>query len=205
MGGIGRLGLVELAEEGGQDVGGLQVVVVVGPVEVGGHGADEVAAMLAPEGLAELDAGDLGDGVPLVGGLERPGQEVFFLEGLGGHFGIDAGAPEEEQLADAGAAGPVDQVVLDLEVLEEEGGGLGAVGEDAAHLGGGHEDELGPLLGEEAIDGGGVEEIEFLAGAAQEMAEALPFQLAPDGAPGQAPVPGHVDAGVRGECHGAGN
>ncbi len=39
-GGARLLGLVELADEGREDVGGLEVEVVAGAVEVGGHGAD---------------------------------------------------------------------------------------------------------------------------------------------------------------------
>jgi len=52
----------------------LRVVVVVWPVQVRGHRADEIGPILAPIGLAELDAGDLGDGVPLIRRLEGPGQ-----------------------------------------------------------------------------------------------------------------------------------
>jgi hypothetical protein len=43
-----------------------KVEVVARPIQVGRQSADEVAAVLAPVGLAQLDAGDLGDRVPLV-------------------------------------------------------------------------------------------------------------------------------------------
>jgi hypothetical protein len=47
------------------------VEVVLRAIEVGWHGGDGVEAVLDAVRLAHLDAGDLGDGVPLVGGLER--------------------------------------------------------------------------------------------------------------------------------------
>jgi hypothetical protein len=40
------------------------VVVVARAIEVGGHQADRIKAVLLAQGFAELDAGDLGDGVP---------------------------------------------------------------------------------------------------------------------------------------------
>ena len=46
------------ADEGGQDVGVLRVVVVAGAVHVGGHGGDEVGAVLAVVGIAKTDAGE---------------------------------------------------------------------------------------------------------------------------------------------------
>jgi hypothetical protein len=54
------------------------VVIVAGTVKIGRHRRDEVDAVLAAIGLAELDAGDLGNGVPLVGRFERTGEERIF-------------------------------------------------------------------------------------------------------------------------------
>ena len=123
-------------------MGAERVVIVIQTVEVGGHGADEIAAVLAPAGLAQFDAGDFGDGVPLVGGLERTAQEVFLLQRLRRQLGIDAGTAQEEQLFDPVQIGPMDEIILDLQVLEEELGRAALVGHDAAHPGGGDEDEL---------------------------------------------------------------
>ena len=77
-------GLVEAADEGRQHVRVLRVVVVAVAVEVGGHHADEVRPVLVAVGLAELDAGDLGDGVGLVGRLQLPGEQIPLLQRLGG-------------------------------------------------------------------------------------------------------------------------
>jgi len=87
---------------------------------------------LAPIGLAEFDAGDLGHGVPLIGGLEGTAQEAILLHGLGSQPGIDAGTAEEEQLFDSAQIGPVDEIILDLQVLIEELGREAVIGQDAA-------------------------------------------------------------------------
>lgn len=72
--------------------------VVVGAVEIRRHGGDRVEGMLDAERLAHFDAGDLGDGVPFVGRLERGGEEGGFGDRLRGEFGVDAGGSEEEEL-----------------------------------------------------------------------------------------------------------
>ena len=69
----------------------LQVEIVARPVEIGRHGRDEVAAVLAAIGLRQLDAGDLGDGVPLVGRLQRAGEQRVLGDRLRRELRIDAG------------------------------------------------------------------------------------------------------------------
>jgi hypothetical protein len=81
---------MRLGDQGRQDVAGGEVEIVLRPVEVGRHGRDEVAAVLAAVGLGELDAGDLGDGVPLIGRLQRAGEQGFLADRLGGEPRIDA-------------------------------------------------------------------------------------------------------------------
>ena len=58
---------MEFADEGGEDVGVGEVEVVVDAVEVGGHGGDEVNAILLVIGFAEFESGDFGDGVGFIG------------------------------------------------------------------------------------------------------------------------------------------
>lgn len=72
--------------------------VVVGAVQIRRHGGDGVEGVLEAERLAHFDAGDLGDGVPLVGRLEGGGEEGRFGDRLRGEFGVDAGGSEEEEL-----------------------------------------------------------------------------------------------------------
>ena len=51
--------------------------------------------------LAELDPGDLGDGVGFVRRLERAGQQRALRDRLRRELRVNAGAAEEEQLARA--------------------------------------------------------------------------------------------------------
>ncbi|CAL5049018.1 unnamed protein product [Urochloa decumbens] len=195
--GVRRLGLVEPADERGQDVGVLRVEVVLRAVEVGRHGGDGVEAVLDAVGLAHLDAGDLGDGVPLVGGLERAGEERALRNGLRREFRVDAGGAQEEKLADGAAAERgVDDVGLDLEVGGDEVGGEGGVGVDAADLGGRQDNVAGLLRGEEGLDVGLAGEVELGVGAGDDGGEAEGEEVAKDRGPDEAPVARHEDLGV---------
>ena len=89
--------LVEFSDQGRQDMGFFQIEVVVGAVEVVGHGGQVSGAVLAVIGPAHGDAGDLGDGVGVVGRLQRAGQQILFLDRLRRQLGVDAGAAQEEQ------------------------------------------------------------------------------------------------------------
>jgi hypothetical protein len=66
---------VELPNERGQHVRILQIEVVARPIQIGRHHRDRVEAVLPGVGLAQLHAGNLGDGIRLVGRLERAGQQ----------------------------------------------------------------------------------------------------------------------------------
>ena len=194
--GAGFFGLVDLPDECGEDMGGMEVEVVMRPVEVRGHGGEEGFSVFAGVGLAELDAGDLGEGIGVVCGLERAGEEGVFADGLGGVFGVDAGATEEEELRAAEVGGGFDEVVLDGEILEEEFDGFFGVRDDATDARGGVDREFGALGFEKLADGGAVEEVEFLAGADEEVREALGLQGANDGAADHAAVAGDEDFGI---------
>ena len=121
-------------------VGG--VIVVARAVEIGGQllrrrlrlQADGIKAVLQPQRLAELDAGDFGDRIPLIGGLQGPGEQRFLADRLLGELGVDAAATQKQQAPQSGAPGRFDHVGLDLEVVEQEIRGVAVVGLDAAHL-----------------------------------------------------------------------
>ena len=86
-----HLGLMGLADQGGQDVAGLQIVVITRAVKVGGHDGKISGAVLAVVSPAHLDAGDLGHSVGAVRGFQGPGKEVFFLDRLRAQLRINAG------------------------------------------------------------------------------------------------------------------
>ena len=67
-----------------------RVIVIAGAIQIGGHGTDGVKAILLAVGLAHLDARNFCQRVGIVGRLQRPGEQVFFLDGLGAQLGIYA-------------------------------------------------------------------------------------------------------------------
>ncbi len=165
----------KFAEEGRQDVGILEVVVVVGAVEVGRHHTDEVVAVLVSIGVAEFDTGNFGDGIGLVGGFEGTGQEVVFAERLGCHFGVDAGGAEEHEFFHASEMGRVYGVGLDHEVVVEEFGAVGVVGLDASYFGSSQEDVIGRILLEKMVYGLLIAEVEFSRGFCNDVVVAFGF------------------------------
>ena len=94
-------------------------------------------------------------------------------------------------------------VVLNLEILVKELGGPGVVRKDAADFRSGDENKLGLRLHVEAVDGGGVEQIQFGVGAPDQVGETGALQFAPDGAADETAVAGDVDWGVEVTLHGA--
>ena len=141
------------------------MIIVAGPVEIGRHHRDEIGAVLLAVGLAQLDGGDLGDGVPLVGRLERAGEQRLFAHRLRRELGIDAGGAERQQLLDAGAKRSADDVEADGEIVGDEVGGIGVVGIDAADMAGGEEHDIGLVRGEPAFGLGLVGQVEPLRSA----------------------------------------
>lgn len=81
---------MRLADQRGQDMAGLQVVVVARAVEIGRHDRQIPCAVLAVVRPAHLDARDLGHGVGAVRGLQGAGQKMGFEDGLRAFAGIDA-------------------------------------------------------------------------------------------------------------------
>lgn len=130
---------------------GFQVIVVARSVQVGGHDGQKFCAVLAVVAPALLDSRDLGQGVGTVGGLQRAGQQIFFLHGLGGMFGIDAGGAEEQQSGDVVLVGCMYDIGLDHQIFVDELRRIGVVGKDAADLGGCQKYVVRVFLGEKGI------------------------------------------------------
>lgn len=114
-------------------------------------------------------AGDLGDRIRLVGGLQRPAQQGVFGDGLGGVLGIDAARSEEQQAAHPGLMGTGDDAELDAEIVLQELYGLGAVGHDSADLGGRQHDGVGPGRAQPGRRGLGVAQVELRTGTGQHL------------------------------------
>ena len=125
-----QLGLMCLADQRWHDVTVGKVIVVAPAIEVGRHRRDAVHPVLAAIGLAQLDPGDLGDRVPLVGRLQRPGEQRFLGDRLGSELGVDARRAEEQQLGHPRAACAFDHIRLDHQVVIKELGRIRVVGMD---------------------------------------------------------------------------
>ena len=200
--GLGEPGEVEFADQRRQDMGGFQVEIVVGAVEVGGHDRDVGGPVLAVVGVAHLDAGDLGDGVGRVGGFQRPGEQGVFADRLGGELGVDAGTAEEDQPPDAGQIGLVEDVGLHHQVFVDELAALDVVGVDAADFGGGEKHDVRAFRGEEAGRRRLIEEIKFSVGAQHQVFIAVRPQRAHQGRTDQAAMASDINFGVEMEGHG---
>jgi hypothetical protein len=104
--------------------------------------------------------------------------------------------PRLRSLVTLEAVGRVDDVGRDHQVLVDEVGGVGGVREDAADLGGGEHDARGRSPAKKASTAWGSRRSSSLAGAGDQVREALRLQVPDDGAADEAAVAGDVDLGV---------
>jgi len=135
--GIGFRGLMEAADQGREHMAVFAAVVIARPIQVGGHEADRIKAVLLAQRFAELQARDLGDRIPLIRGLQRSAEQGLLADRLLGELRIDTAAPQEQQAPHPGAPGRFDHMGLDVEVLQQKICRVAVVGLDAAHLRGG--------------------------------------------------------------------
>jgi hypothetical protein len=89
----------------------------------------------------------------------------------------------------------MDQVGLDHQVLVDELGAQGVVGVDAADPGRRDEDEVGLFPGEKGLRGGLVQQVQFRAGAGEDVAVAGLLQAPDQRGTDHAAVAGDVNAG----------
>jgi len=93
-----------------------------------------VPTVLSSVGLHLQDAGDLGDGLSVVGRFQGAGQQARLPNRLFGELGVDTRGAEEEQPIDAGVFGYVHEVDLDPHVVAEEVRGVGTVSQNTSPL-----------------------------------------------------------------------
>ena len=192
-GGARQLGLMRLAHHGGDDVRGLQIEVVARAVQIGGHGRNVVMAIFLAIGLAQLDPGDLGDGVPFVGRLQGAGQQRVLGDRLGRKLGIDAGRAQEQKLFHAAQVRGLDDGGLDRQIVEQELRRIGVIGDDAADFGGGQQHGMRLVGFDPGGDRAGIAQIHRVAVNRQDGAIFL-FQLANQTGPDHAAMAGNPDA-----------
>jgi hypothetical protein len=125
---------------------------------------------LAAVGLAEPQTCDLGDGVPLIGGLERTGQKGLLVDWLRGEFGVDARGAEEQQLLDPRCSRRVHHVGCDRKVVAEKIDRRAIIGDDASDFRIRQKHGLGSSLGDPAFDFALARKIEVAAGNSEQCA-----------------------------------
>ena len=196
---------MEPAQERRQDVALFEVEVVVRPVEIRRHRADEVEAVLAAVVGAELQSGDLGERVAFVRRLQRASEQRVFSERLRRVLRVNTRAAEEEEFRYAELGGGLDDVVLDAEIIEEELDLKRGVGLDAADPCRCEDDVRGPLLTEEGAHGDGVLQLQFCVRAGEDAPARQPRIVPQQRAACEATVPGDEDCFVRHcECQSGG-
>ncbi len=154
-------------------------------------------AVLPVVALAELDAGDLGNGIGLVGGFQRAGEQGIFGHGLRRELGVDAAAAQEQQFLHAGSKGRVNHIGLDHQVLVDELGRVGVVGVNAAHLGCGQVHLVGLFCGKEGAHSGLIGQVQLSVHSRDDGVGRMPMrqQMAHDGRTHHAPVACDVNFG----------
>lgn len=148
--------------------------------------------MLPAVELTHFYAGNLSDGVSLVGGLEWTSQKRFFFDGLRRHPWINAGASQEKELLNAVSKSRVNEVGLNPEVFVEEVCRIGVIGYDASDLCGRDIHLFGINPFEEFVYFVGIGEVEFCMSEADRILSAG-SERSEDGASYQACVSGDVD------------
>ncbi len=66
------------------------IEIVAGAVKIGRNCGEKVESLFLPIGFGQLEPGDLGEGVPLVRRLQRPGEQGPLAHRLGSIARIDA-------------------------------------------------------------------------------------------------------------------
>ena len=169
----------------------MQIEIVIRPVEIRRHARDEIFPILAGIGLAELDAGDLGDGIGVVRRLQRTREQRILHERLGGEFWINARTAEEEELRHTKVGCCLDDIVLNREVFDEELDRLLKIGGNASHSRGRIHDIVRTLGFKKNSHGGAIHQVQFLPRAGEDVLKSGPLEAPHDGAPDHSAMPGH--------------
>jgi len=141
-----------LADQGGDDVRGVQVEVVARAVQVDRQQEDAVEAVLLAVGLRLHQHHLLRQPVGRVRFLRVALPQVVLPERDRGELGVGADRPDGDEFLDPGHARPLDELEAHDGAVVEEPAGVVLVGRDAADHGGEVDDDVGPRVGEEPAD-----------------------------------------------------
>src|SRR5690242_15713175 len=105
-----NLGPVYLGKQRRNDVAAVKIVIVVRTIQIRGLSRDKIATILPPISRTHLQPRDLGNGVPLVGRLQRTGQQRLFWNRLRRQPRIYAGRSKEQKFLYADLSRPLDDI-----------------------------------------------------------------------------------------------
>lgn len=134
-------------------------------VQVGWHHRTVVAAVLPVVGLAQFNPGDLGDGIRLVGRLQRSLQQLAFRHRLPCQFRIDTGRTEKQQFVHVVQVRGVNNVALYHHVFINKIRRIRVVGDNAAYFRRRQINLVDTRPGKERLYRTPVEQIQLIAGA----------------------------------------
>ena len=176
---VDEFGEIDLAHHGGHDMAVLQMEVVVGAIQVRRHHGYIIGAVLQVVALAHLQAGNLCNGILLVGVFQRAGQQAVFLHRLRCILGIDTGATQEEEFLYAMGVCFADDIALNLHVHHDEVCPIEHIGHDAAYEGCGQHNGIGLFFIEELPDCYLVCQVQFFVAAANKVIISPTLQIIP--------------------------
>jgi hypothetical protein len=172
-----KLRKMKLTDQGGKDVRGLEVKVVIWTVEIRRQDGNEIRPVLPVKRRTQFNPGNLGNGIRFVCRLKRRRKKIFFLHRLGGKPRIDAGAPQEKELLDAVPVRRINHIALNDQVVVNEVSGISVVGIYPAHLGCRQKDVLRPFGIEKCVHVLLGFEIEFVMSFEEQIS--IPVRLQP--------------------------
>src|SRR5215470_501414 len=137
---------MKATNHGWKDMRCLKVEVISRTVQICWHQANCWKSVLGAIRGCHLESSDFCDGVRLVRRLQRTSEQILFLNGLRREPGIDTGGSEKQQFLAAVSPRRMNNVRLNREIVAQELGWTGGVGEYATNFCGRQENEFGLLF-----------------------------------------------------------
>ena len=187
---------MEAADQRGHHMAVGGMVVIVGAVQVGGHHADVVGAILAVQELAVFQAADFSQSISFVGFFQLAGQQAVFLHGLRCHARVNAGGAQKFQLFAAVFPCGMNHVHFQRHVVIHKVRQSVLVGNNAAHLGCGQKDIFRLFGGKKFFHGILAAQVQLFMGPGNDIGISLAFQFPHNGGTYHTAVACHIDLSV---------
>ena len=158
----------------------LQMEIIVRTIQISRHYGDIIGSILKVKALAHLQTGNLGNGIRLVGILQRRSQQYILSHRLRSISGIDAGAAQKEQFFDLMTETLSNDILLNLQIIIDKVGTIQTVGHNTPDMSGSQNDIFRLLLIKELLYSHRIHQVQFLMGASDKICKASLFQITPD-------------------------